>query len=105
MARQSGDALMALINDILEMSRMEAGQLTLRPSMFALRPLIESVLEMFGAQAAERGIALRMSLGGDVPDELYADPGRLRQVLINLLSNAVKFAVPGEVRVVARHAV
>jgi signal transduction histidine kinase/FixJ family two-component response regulator len=101
MARQSGDALMGLINDILEMSRMEAGQLTLRPSVFALRPLIESVLEMFGAQAAERGIALRMSLGSDVPDELYTDPGRLRQVLINLLSNAVKFAVAGEVRVVA----
>ena len=101
MARQSGDALMALINDILEMSRMEAGQLTLRPSTFALRPLIESALEMFGAQAAERGIVLRMSLGGDVPDELHTDPGRLRQVLINLLSNAVKFAVAGEVRVIA----
>ena len=61
--------------------------------------LIESALEMFGAQAAERGIALRMSVAGDVPDELYADPGRLRQVMINLLSNAVKFAMAGEVRV------
>lgn len=101
MARQSGDALMALINDILEMSRMEAGQLTLRPSTFALRPLIESALEMFGGQAVERGIALRMSIAGDVPDDLYADPGRLRQVMINLLSNAVKFAMAGEVRVLA----
>ncbi len=101
MARQSGDALMALINDILEMSRMEAGQLTLRPSIFALRPLIESVLEMFGSQAAERRIGLRVSIGKGVPNELYEDPGRLRQVLINLLSNAVKFAAAGEVRVVA----
>ena len=101
MARQSGDALLALINDILEMSRMEAGQLALRPSRFALRPLIESVLEMFGAQAAERRIALRFSIAQDVPDELYEDPGRLRQVLINLLSNAVKFAASGEVRVIA----
>jgi signal transduction histidine kinase/DNA-binding response OmpR family regulator len=101
MARQSGDALMALINDILEMSRMEAGQLALRPSIFALRPLIESALEMFGGQAAERRIGLRVSIGQGVPDELFEDPGRLRQVLINLLSNAVKFAAAGEVRVVA----
>ena len=68
--------------------------------MFALRPLIDSVLEMFGAQATERRIALRVSLAPGVPDELYADPGRLRQVLINLLSNAMKFAAPGEVRVI-----
>ncbi len=101
MARQSGDALLALINDILEMSRMEAGQLALRPSRFALRPLIESALEMFGAQAAERRIVLRVSIAQGVPDELYEDPGRLRQVLINLLSNAVKFAASGEVRVMA----
>jgi signal transduction histidine kinase/DNA-binding response OmpR family regulator len=98
-ARRSGDALMALINDILEMSRMEAGQLTLRPSIFALRPLIENMLEMFATQAAERRIALRMSIAQGVPDELYEDPGRLRQVLINLVSNAVKFAAFGEVRV------
>ena len=101
MARQSGDALLALINDILEMSRMEVGKLALHPSRFALRPLIESALEMFGAQAAERRIALRYSIAQGVPDELYEDPGRLRQVLINLLSNAVKFAAPGEVRVIA----
>jgi signal transduction histidine kinase len=95
MARQSGDALLALINDVLEMSRMEVGQLALRPSLFALRPLIESTIEMFGAQAAERRIALRLSIAQGVPDELYEDPGRLRQVLINLLSNAVKFADAG----------
>jgi signal transduction histidine kinase/ActR/RegA family two-component response regulator len=99
MARRSGDALLALINDILEMSRMEAGQLALRPSIFALRLLIESVLEMFASQAAERRIALRLTISDAVPEELYEDPGRLRQVLINLLSNAVKFAAPGEVRV------
>lgn len=100
-ARQAGDALLALINDILEMSRMEAGQLVLRPSVFALRPLIESATEMFSAQAAERRIALRVSIGPGVPDDLLEDPGRVRQVLINLLSNAVKFGTPGEVRVTA----
>jgi signal transduction histidine kinase/DNA-binding response OmpR family regulator len=100
-ARQSGDALMALISDILEMSRMEAGQFALRPSVFSLRSVIESVVEMFATQAAGRRLALRQTVAADVPDEIYEDPGRLRQVLINLLSNAVKFAAPGEVRVLA----
>jgi signal transduction histidine kinase/DNA-binding NarL/FixJ family response regulator len=101
MSRQSGDALMALVNDVLEMSKMEAGHLMLRPSSFVLRELIESALEMFRAPAAERGIALRQSIGPGVPEELHTDPGRLRQVLLNLLSNAVKFAASGEVRVTA----
>lgn len=100
-ARRSGDALHALINDILEMSRMEAGQLALRPSVFALRPLLDSALEMFAGQAAERRIVLRLAVARDLPEELYEDPGRVRQVLINLLSNAVKFAAAGEVRVTA----
>jgi signal transduction histidine kinase/DNA-binding NarL/FixJ family response regulator len=101
MSRQSGNALMALMNDVLEMSKMEAGQLMLRPSSFVLRQLIESAIEMFQAPATERGIALRLSVGPGVPDELHTDPGRLRQVLLNLLSNAVKFAASGEVRVTA----
>jgi signal transduction histidine kinase/DNA-binding NarL/FixJ family response regulator len=100
-ARQSGDALLGLINDILEMSRMEAGQLTLRPSIFALRGLLDGVIDIFRAQAAERRIELRLALSPDLPGELYADPGRLRQVLINLLSNAVKFGQAGAVGLLA----
>jgi signal transduction histidine kinase/ActR/RegA family two-component response regulator len=100
-AQRAGEALSALINDILEMSRMEAGQLALRPAVFALRPLIESAMEIFSAQAAERRMALRLSIARGVPTELYEDPGRLRQILINLLSNALKFADPGEVRVIS----
>ena len=101
MARQSGDALIGLINDILEMSRMEAGQLTLRPSVFGLRLLLDGVLEIFRHQAAERGITLALAAAPDLPEELYADPGRLRQVLINLVSNAVKFGQPGAVGLLA----
>ena len=97
MARQSGDALLGLINDILDMSSMEAGQLTLRPSVFLLPSLAEGVLEMFHAQAAERRITLRLMLDPDLPREIYVDPGRLRQIMINLLSNAVKFGLPGPV--------
>ena len=101
MARRSGEALLGLINDILEMSRMEAGQLLLRPSVFALRKLLEGVLEMFQSQAAERGIVLGLVTSPKLPRELYADPGRLRQVLINLASNAVKFGQPGAVDLLA----
>ncbi|MDR3537049.1 MAG: PAS-domain containing protein [Acetobacteraceae bacterium] len=96
-AQQSGDALLALINDILDMSSMEAGQLALRPSVFALRPLLDSAIEMFQPLAAGRTIHLLSDVAPDVPAELFTDPGRLRQVLLNLLSNAVKFGRPGEV--------
>jgi signal transduction histidine kinase/CheY-like chemotaxis protein len=97
MASQSGDALSSLINDILEMSRMESGQLTLRASDFELRPLLDGALEIFRGQATARGIVLRLSVGEDVPAMVSLDGGRLRQVLLNLLSNAVKFARAGEV--------
>lgn len=101
MARASGDALSSLINDILEMSRAEAGQLTLRPSVFAPRGVLEASLEVFQAQAIARGIRFHLDIADDVPAELRTDPGRVRQILLNLLSNAVKFADPGEVRLLA----
>lgn len=102
MAHQSGEALLGLINDILDMSSMEAGQLSLRPSVFLLSPLLDSVVDMFHPQAAQRGITLRRAVDPDVPAQMYADPGRLRQILINLLSNAVKFGIPGPVLLLAR---
>ncbi len=101
LARASGDALSHLINDILEMSRAEAGQLTLRPSVFALRAVLEASLEVFQAQASARGISFQLEIADDIPAELRTDPGRMRQILLNLLSNAVKFANPGEVHLLA----
>ncbi len=97
MARRAGDALLGLVNDILEMSRMEAGQLSMDRSEFPLRPLLEGVLDMFRTEAQERGIELRLQIGAGVPRTLTTDPSRLRQVLINLVSNATKFSAPGEV--------
>jgi signal transduction histidine kinase/CheY-like chemotaxis protein len=96
-SRQSGDALISLINDILDMSRLEAGQLSLRRSVFAVRPLLNGALEMLRPLAGRRGITLRLVLDEDMPHLLYTDPVRLRQVLLNLLSNAAKYAAPGEV--------
>jgi signal transduction histidine kinase/ActR/RegA family two-component response regulator len=97
MARQSGDALFALINDILDMSQMEAGKLTIRQSLFELCPLLESAADVFAAQAAARGIAIYVSLEEGAPRTLLTDPSRLRQVQLNLLSNAVKYARQGAV--------
>lgn len=97
MAKQAGDALLGLLNDILEMSKIEAGRLVLRPEFFDLRLLLEGVLDMFRVQAAARGITFSLEMSPMVPARLYADPIRLRQVLINLLSNATKFAAPGNV--------
>ncbi len=97
MASQSGDALSSLINDILEMSRLEAGQLTLRTSQLELRTMLEGAVEIFRAQAESRGMVLRLSIADDVPALVSLDGGRLRQVLLNLLSNAVKFARAGDV--------
>jgi signal transduction histidine kinase/DNA-binding LytR/AlgR family response regulator len=97
MARQSGDALLGLLNDILEMSKMEAGQLTLRPGVFALRTLLQGVADMFAEQAASRGMTVSVAVAEGTPEWLRADPVRIRQILTNLLSNAVKFASPGPI--------
>jgi signal transduction histidine kinase/CheY-like chemotaxis protein len=97
MARQSGEALFGLINDILALCQIEAGKLSIRPSLFELRPLLQSSAEMFTAQAEHRGITICVMIAEGTPETLLTDPNRLRQVLLNLLSNAVKYARPGEV--------
>jgi signal transduction histidine kinase/CheY-like chemotaxis protein len=97
MAQQSGAALLGLLNDILEMSKMEAGQMTLRPDVFALRPLLRGVADMFADQAAERGMTVSLAVAEGTPERLRADPVRIRQILTNLMSNAVKFASPGPI--------
>lgn len=96
-ARGAADALLAIINDILDLSKIEAGKLELEPGDFALQPLVSGVIDLFRASAKERGIALSWGVAQDLPAQLHSDPGRLRQVLLNLLSNAVKFSQGGDV--------
>lgn len=96
-ARNAADALLAIINDILDLSKIEAGKLELEPGDFALQPLVSGVIDLFRASAKERGIALSWGVAQDLPPLLHSDPGRLRQVLLNLLSNAVKFSQHGDV--------
>ena len=94
---QSGEHLLALINDVLTMSKIEAGRIILNEKTFDLFRLLSALEEMFTLRAQEKGLALIFDFGEDVPRYIRADENKLRQVLINLLSNAVKFTSEGGV--------
>ncbi|MCH7989916.1 MAG: response regulator [Planctomycetes bacterium] len=91
--------LLALINDILDLSKIEAGRLDLEAIDFRPRTTVEDVIALFQLKATEKGIDLSYDFSPDVPDSLIGDPFRLQQILMNLLSNAVKFTELGEISV------
>jgi PAS domain S-box-containing protein len=95
--RRAGDNLLNLINDILDLSKMEASQLELEQTGFSLSDLLEKVTEMVAHRAIGKGLALECEIGPDVPTDLIGDPTRLCQVLLNLLGNAIKFTESGKV--------
>jgi PAS domain S-box-containing protein len=95
--RRAGDNLLNLINDILDLSKVEASQLELERTGFSLNDHLEKVMEMVAARGHEKGLVLVCEIAPDVPAELVGDPTRLRQVLLNLLGNAIKFTLSGEV--------
>lgn len=92
---RSGEHLLALINDILEMSKIEAGRTTLNPVVFNLHDLIDDLVMMFKVRTKEKNLLFTVELADDLPRYLLADVGKLRQILINLLGNAVKFTEQG----------
>jgi signal transduction histidine kinase/DNA-binding response OmpR family regulator len=100
---RSGEHLLSLINDLLDMSKIEAGRTTLSAEPFDLHALLGDLEAMFTPRAQGKGLALRMHRDAGVPQHVVADAGKLRQVLINLLGNAVKYTERGhiEVRVTA----
>ncbi len=95
--RRAGNNLLDLINDILDLSKVEASQLELERTGFSLSDLLEKVTEIVAVRAREKGLALICEIAPDVPTDLVGDPTRLRQVLLNLLGNAIKFTEAGEV--------
>lgn len=97
--RNSGEALMALINEVLDFSRMEREKIEPELQPFDLRQCVEESLDLVAAKAAEKGLELIYTFGRTVPEAIIGDPGKLLQVLGNLLSNAVKFTKDGEVEV------
>ena len=95
--RACGDVLLVLLNDVLDLSKIEAGQLTLEHVPFQLQDLVDQAFDVVAPRAAAQRLDLVAEVDPDVPPSLRGDPARLRQVLLNLLSNAVKFTEQGEV--------
>ena len=95
--RNSGETLMGLLNDILDMTKIEAGRMELRPQAVATKALIEKMVGPFKAQAEARGLQFVITTRGDLPENLVVDPLRLCQITHNLLGNAVKFTEQGTV--------
>src|SRR5262245_44288576 len=101
-ARESGEALMTIIDDILDVSKIEARRLTLDRVPFVVRDTIEDGVKLFAPRASQKGLELSCRIAPDVPAAVVGDPGRLRQILLNLVSNAVKFTERGEVGLAVR---
>ena len=96
--RKASDALLAVINNILDFSKLDADKLALEAVDFSLAELVDDLLDMFGVLAGPRGLSLAAEVADDVPGRVNGDPQRLRQVLINLLGNALKFTEHGGVQ-------
>ena len=99
LAATSADALLTLVNDLLDMSKIESGKLEIAAESFSLRDLFADISALSRAQAAEQGIGFDIHIGSDVPFNVKGDPGRVRQILLNLISNAMKYTDAGGVTV------
>ncbi len=100
--RRNAQHLLSLINDILDLSKIEAGHIQLRPARLNIRHLIDNVIDLMSAAAAEKGLTLSSVIDDDVPTQIHADELRLRQILINLIDNAVKYTDRGGVAITVR---
>ncbi len=97
MAKQSADSLLRIINDILDISKIEAGKLELLNAQFQLRKCLSDSLAPLQVQAKEKEILFKVQIDSDVPERLIGDQGRLRQIITNLVGNALKFIEAGEI--------
>ncbi|HEY5578056.1 MAG TPA: response regulator, partial [Acidimicrobiia bacterium] len=97
--KSSGDALLTLINDILDLSKIDAGRLELEAIPFSLHDTVGDTVRALRIRAADKGLDLDLTIGPTVPDTVIGDPGRIRQILFNLVGNAIKFTSEGRVLV------
>ena len=100
-AEHSARLLLALLNDILDLSKIDAGRLELNPSQFSVHDCVKQAVATLAINAEQKGIGLTYEVAPDIPEPLIGDSFRLRQILLNLLNNAIKFTNEGSVRVSA----
>jgi len=98
----SAESLLSLLNDILDLSKIEAGRMELAPVEMSMAQLIQEITHFLKTAATQKGLELAWNIAPDVPEHLSADPLRTRQVLLNLVGNAIKFTEKGSVRVEAQ---
>ncbi|MFQ5846760.1 MAG: response regulator [Candidatus Methylomirabilales bacterium] len=97
--QSSADSLLSILNDVLDVSRIEAGRLAIEPIPFDLRLAVEEVAELLAVRAGEKGLELMVRYAPGAPRRVIGDPGRIRQVLTNMVGNAIKFTHQGHVLV------
>src|SRR5688500_8959632 len=95
----SGDALIVLINDILDLAKVEAGKMTFEQIPFKLSQSISAMLQLFETKIQEKNLQLIKEYDSNIPEVLVGDPVRLHQIILNLVSNAVKFTMKGAITV------
>ena len=100
--QQSADNLLVIINDILDLSKIESGKIVLEETDFSIKELLESMRDMLMLKAEEKGIELKIDIDKELPRRLNGDPTRLNQILINLTGNAIKFTEHGAVSVTVK---
>jgi signal transduction histidine kinase/DNA-binding response OmpR family regulator len=95
--QKSGENLLSIVNDILDLSKIEAGMMRIEETAFSLRSLLHSVETMFVNKINEKGLKFQTNIDSEIPDTLLGDPTRLTQILVNLIGNAVKFTNKGKI--------
>lgn len=98
-AHKSADALLAILNDILDISKIEAGKLTFENIAFDFKPIVKDIVVLHSLKSEQQGVSLIQEIDDTLPESLLGDPTRIRQVIVNLVSNALKFTRQGEVKV------
>ncbi len=101
-AKACANALINIVNDVLDFSKMEAGKMTLENITFNLKEMIEEIIRVHSPKAADKGLELNYTLSSLIPQYIVGDPNRLKQILNNLISNAIKFTIRGEVTLIIK---